>query len=259
MITFKKTTPTCSNIYLIDENVCLSNSLNTLNYNFSSLNFSLDSLDSYRNSWYSLYTTVSQNSSNWIKTATNIKAYSAVWIDTSLTVSSLSSTWIKPYTIYYPKMLNIDYWYNLSTNDKNSIIKNWMNTNFTYSNKNTSIIADVVLYLTQNQSFSFRFNRSFREPCTPNGGGLSIGCSGCGRPNRGCNHTSGKGKNKRHWCTNAYDSCNVSIQSSTASVACVGSGAKTLNVGLARNAADTNVARTLTIRVKTINGNWTVL
>lgn len=259
MITFKKTTPTCSNIYLIDENVCLSNSLNTLNYNFSSLNFSLSSLDSYRNSWYSLYTTVSQNSSIWIKTATNIKAYSAMWIDTSLTVSSLSSTWIKPYTIYYPKMLNIDYWYSLSTNNKNSIIQNWMNTNFKYSNKNINIIADVVLYLNQNQAFSFRFNRSFQETCTPNGGGLSLSCGACSRPHHGCNHTSGSGKDKNHWCTNAYASCGVSVQTAAASVSCVGSGGKMLNIGLNRNATDTNIARTLTIRVKTINGDWTVL
>jgi hypothetical protein len=257
MINFKKTTPTCSNIYLIDENVCLAKSINTLNYNFSSLSISLDSLSSYRNSWYELYTTVSTNSSNWIKTATNIKAYSAVWLDTALTVSSLSSTWTKPYTIYYPKMMNIDYWYSLSTINKNSLITNWMNTNFKYTNINTNILVDIVVYLIQNQQFSFRFNRSFNETCTPNGGGVSIGCSACGRPNRGCNHHGGAAGVGP--CTNAYDACRVTTTSARASVACVGTGGKSLNIGLSRNATDANVARTIRINTKNVNGVWSVI
>jgi hypothetical protein len=257
MITFKKITPSCSNVYLIDENVCLANSLNTINYNFSSLNNSLSSLQKYRSSWYSLFTTVVSNSAIWIKTATNIQSYSAIWLDTTNTVSTLSSTWTKPYTLIYPKMLDMNSWYALTTQQKNSTITSWMNTNFKIKNPRTYQTVDVILYLTQNQPFFFSFNRSFEESCTPNGGGASLGCSGCSRPNRGCNHHGGKAGYGP--CTNAYNACSVRTTSGSASVSCVGTGAKRLNIGINRSAADRNVARTISIKVENVNGVWTIL
>ena len=226
MTTFKKTTPTCSNIYLLDDTLCLSNTLGTINYNVSSLSIAISDVTRYNTSWSNLYTIFTTYSSKWIKTATNIQAFSAVWLNTATTVSTLSSRWNKLYTLYYPKMIDINDWISLGTT-------------------------------AQNKAFSFRFNRSFYEPCTPTGGGLSISCNGCSRPSRGCNHHGGRAG----WgpCTNAYDGCSVSRTAGAVSVSCTGSGAKNLSIGLVRNASDRNTARTVKVSFKNINRNWTAI
>jgi len=259
MTTFKKTTPTCSNIYLIDENLCLANTLDTINYNIYSLSSAITDVSRYYSTWFNLYTIFTTYSSKWIKTATNIKSFSATWIDTATTVSTLSSNWNKSYTLYYPKMLDINYWNGLGTTNQNNILITWLNNNFSSKIYNINQIIDIVVYLNQNQPFSFRFNRSFYESCIPTGGGLSISCNGCGeRPYRGCNHHGGKAGYGP--CTNAYDGCNITRTSNNpASVSCTGSGAKTLNIGLNRNATDKNTARTVNVRFKNINRSWTVI
>ena len=257
MTTFKKTTPTCSNIYLLDDTLCLSNTLGTINYNVSSLSIAISDVTRYNTSWSNLYTIFTTYSSKWIKTATNIQAFSAVWLNTATTVSTLSSRWNKLYTLYYPKMIDINDWISLGTTTQNNRLITWLNTNFNPKQYNLNQLVDVVVYLNQNQTFSFRFNRSFYEPCTPTGGGLSISCNGCPRPSRGCNHHGGAAG----WgpCTNAYDGCSVSRTAGAVSVSCTGSGAKNLSIGLVRNASDRNTARTIRVSFKNINRNWTAI
>jgi hypothetical protein len=257
MITFKKTTPTCSNVYLIDENLCLSNSLKTINYNVSSLSSSIVDVTRYYTSWINLYTVFTTYSAKWIKTATNIQSFSATWLDTATTISSLSSIWGKPFTVYYPKMIDIVYWNSITKTNQNQTLINWLNVNFNPQITNLNQIIDVVVYFYQYQPFTFSFNRSLYEPCTPTGGGLSISCHGCGRPYRGCNHHGGRaGKGP---CTNAYAACGVSTSVQAVSISCTGTGAKLLNVGLSRSGVDKNVARTSTIRFQNINKNWTAI
>ena len=130
MTTFKKTTPTCSNIYLLDDTLCLSNTLGTINYNVSSLSIAISDVTRYNTSWSNLYTIFTTYSSKWIKTATNIQAFSAVWLNTATTVSTLSSRWNKLYTLYYPKMIDINDWISLGTTAQNNRLITWLNTNF---------------------------------------------------------------------------------------------------------------------------------
>ncbi len=257
MTTFKKTTPTCSNIYLIDETLCLSSTLGTINYNVSSLSLAISGVTRYHNAWSNLYTIFTTYSSKWIRTATNIQSFSATWLDTATTVSTLSARWNKLYTIYYPKMLDISYWNSLGTTNQNNFLRNWLNVNFNANKYNLNQLIDVVVYLNQNQPFTFSFNRSLYEPCTPTGGGLSLSCNGCSRPHRGCNHHGGRAGYGP--CTNAYDACSVTRTANAVSVSCTGSGAKTLNIGLNRNASDKNVARTVKVSFKNINRSWTAI
>lgn len=256
MITFKKTTPTCSNIYMIDQDLCLANSLNLIKYNFNSLNYSISYLNSFRAAWYNLYTKTVSNSAIWIKTATNIQSYSAIWLDTSATVTALSSTWSKPYTFYYPNMIDISTWYGSTTQSKNTIL-NWLNANFNPKKYAINQNIYINLYLTQQQPFSFKFERSLNESCTPNGGGLSLSCNGCPLPHRGCNHHGGAAGYGP--CTNAYAGCRRSYTSSGANVTCVGTGGKMLKVGLNRVAYDNNIARTITLVAKNTNRVWSIL
>jgi len=256
---FEKITPTCSNVYLIDQNFCVGNSLNTINYNFSSINFSISSLEQYNQDWYQLYTIFTTYSSKWIKTATNIQTFSAKWIDTSTTVQNLSSRWSKPIVLYHTQMQNLSTWYSLTTSARCEYAKNFINTILDSKKYSPDQIVDVVIYLNQNLPFSFYFGRKYNETCIPNGGGISLKCEKSGLPVHGCNRSSGKGKNYYHYCFNAYEQCGKTRSGQSASASCVGTGGRLLSVGIDRKAEDKNVARTDLIRFKNINMTWTPL
>ena len=259
MINFQKITPTCSNVYLIDQNLCVGNTLDTINYNFSSINASIFALEEYNQLWYGLYTIFTAYSSRWIRTSTNIQTFSAKWIDTSTTVKNLSSGWSKPFTLYHTTMKDISAWYGMSLNDRNAYGKSFVDINFDAKKYPENQIIDLVIYLNQNLPFTFSYDRKYTESCTPNGGGLNLSCSSCGLPNHGCNRHHGKGKKKVNYCFNAYTACSRSNTAASASVSCVGSGGRLLHIGLNRNASDKNVARTYLIKFKNINKTWTAI
>jgi hypothetical protein len=256
MITFTKTDKTCSNSYLIDENLCLSETLDVINYNTVSLSAAIFNIGKYDKTWKNLYTILNTYSSKWIRTATNIQQFSAKWVDMATTVKTLSSTWQKEFTVYYPNMLDINYWNGLSTNAQNQILTSWLNTNFGPYKNNLNQIISVVVYLNQQSTFSFNFNRSYYESCIPNGGGASVSCNGCKKPYQMCNHHGGKAGVGP--CTNLFDACTVTrMQSSPDAVSCVGSGSKFLTIGLSRSATEINTARVVRVKFQNINRVWT--
>lgn len=259
MSNFSKITPTCSNVFLIDQNLCLKNTLNTINYNFSSIDTSVYNLEQYNQVWYDLYTVFTSFSSKWIRTATNIQTFSAKWIDTTTTVKNLSSGWSKPFTLYHTTMKDISAWYDMSVNDRNAYGKAFVDLNFDSKKYPPNQIIDLVIYLNQNLPFTFSYDRNYYETCIPNGGGLTLSCNSCGLPNHGCNRHHGKGKKKVNYCFNAYTACSVSHNAASSTVTCEGAGGRNLHIGLARNAADINVARTYLIRFQNINKTWTAL
>jgi hypothetical protein len=205
MITFEKITPTCSNVYLIDQRYCLKDSLDIINYNFLTLSESISSLYIQQNNWYDIYTLVSQYSARWLTTASNVKQFSAAWIDLSTTVSKLSSSWNKHIQLYYPQMIDLTVWYAKTSPQKISLIKNWLDVNFNPVYYTDDQVVNVLKYLNQEKTFSFQFNRSFYEPCTPNGGGASLSCNSCPRPHHGCNHHGGAAGYGA--CDNAFTHC----------------------------------------------------
>jgi hypothetical protein len=252
MTDFIKIDNTCSNIYLIDEGLCLGNTLDLINYNINSLQYAISSIKQYESVWYNLYTTFTSYSAKWLQTATNIQAFSATWIDMSTTVSNLSSDWNKEYTLYYPYIIDINTWY---STDQTPTIKNWLTNAFTTLPKSNSLIVSVMVYLKQNQLFSFSFNRSYTEACIPNVGGYTISCNGGSKPYQGCNHHGGNAGVGP--CTNLYDVCSRSTPSVSGKISCQGSGGKTLNIGITRSAIDTNIAQTVKLRFNNINNIWT--
>lgn len=256
MITFKKTDKTCSNVYLIDETLCLSNTLQVINYNTVSLSAAVFDVGRYDQTWKGLYTIFSSYSAKWIRAATNIQQFSASWLSMSTTVNALSSTWQKEFTIYYPQMIDITYWNSLGTNAQNNTLITWLNSNFNPSKYNLNQIISVVVYLNQQFPFSFEFNRAYYESCTPNGGGISVSCGGCGHPYQMCNHHGGAAGYGP--CTNLFDACRVErTQSIPDPVTCVGTGGRYLRIGLNRSATEKNTARVIRVMFQNINGAWT--
>jgi hypothetical protein len=256
MITFKKTDKTCSNSYLIDERLCLSETLDVINYNTASLSAAIFNIGRYDTTWKNLYTILNTNSAKWIRTATNVQQFSAKWVSMSTTVKTLSSTWQKEFTVYYPNILDIVYWNGLSTSAQNQTLVSWLNTNFSPYKNNLNQIVSVVLYLNQQYNFSFNFNRSYLESCIPNGGGAVVSCTGCSKPYQMCNHHGGKAGYGP--CTNLFDACTVVRQNTDpAAISCVGTGSKFLTIGLNRSATEINTARTVRVKFQNINRVWT--
>jgi hypothetical protein len=256
MITFTKTDKTCSNSYLIDENLCLSDTLDVINYNTVSLSAAIFNVGIYDKTWNNLYNVFQTYGAKWIRAATNIQQFSAKWLNMATTVNSLSSTWQKEFTVYYPQMIDITYWNSLGSVNQNSILRNWLNSNFNPSISNPNQIISVVAYLNQQFSFAFNFNRSYYESCIPNGGGISVSCGACAKPYQMCNHHGGRAGYGP--CTNLFDHCSVSrTQSIPDPVTCVGTGGRFLNIGINRSATEKNTARVIRVKFQNINKIWT--
>lgn len=254
-----KITPTCSNIFLIDETLCIGNSLNIINYNVSSLSSALGFLENYQEGWQSLYSTFQTYSAVWIQSVTNVRSFSSNWVSFSNTVLQLSGNWNKPYTIFYPQMLEINGWYGEAPTDRNNYIINWLNLNFPPQYYNDNQIINVTVYLYEVQSVAFNFNRSYDENCTPNCTGVSVGCApnSCPGLYQGCNHHGGLAGVKG--CDNVYSYCTqVPTFSLPQNVSCVGSGGRTLRVALNQHTNDTHVSQTVNITFIKTNNIWTL-
>lgn len=253
MITFEKLDESCSNIYLIDENLCIGKSLDIINYNYKVLYDSIQELSQYINEWDALYTITTTYSSYWYIAANNVNVNGYDWLDTCNLVQSMSADWNKKFTLVFPTMQDISTWYSLNTNDQDTIIKSWLDFNFSpQSYLNQEI--EVVVYLNESKPFNFNFTRSYRETCVPNGGGGVVSCNECRRPHRGCNHHGGLAGYGP--CTNAYSHCGVTTTSTQASYSCVGTGGRTLTVSINKEAQEINVARVIRITYKNINREW---
>jgi hypothetical protein len=254
-----KTTPTCSNIYLIDENLCIGNSLNIINYNVASLSSALVFLENYQTNWNNLYTNFQAYSAVWVHSVTNVQNFSANWVSFSNTIQSLSASWNKPYTIFCPSMIEINQWNNLTNLQKNQYAANWLTISFPPNNYNNNQIIYTTFYLYESKQVSFNFQRSYDENCTPNCNGVSVGCNGDSCPPlvQGCNHHGGLAGVKA--CDNVYGYCSKqATYSAPQNVSCVGNGGRTLNIALNNYSSDTHVAETVTIAFININNTWTV-
>ena len=107
-IEFNKLEESCSNVYLIDEKLCLKNSYDIINTNVSSLSSNLYKLQIYSNEYNKLYSNFSNNSARWIRAINNFQTLSAGWFSAETTVKTLSSFWQYETAIIYNKIVDID-------------------------------------------------------------------------------------------------------------------------------------------------------
>lgn len=182
---FNKIDETCSNVYLIDERLCLKNSYEVINTNVETLTANLNNLQIYSNGFNQLYSNFSNNSSRWITAISNYQTLSAGWFSAETTVKTLSSYWQSERSIIYNKIINIVNYYSDPTTTKNNI-KDWINNNFLnfYSNNQK---LNVDLYLSEDKEFSWSYYRQYYEDCIPPKNTLAGTCD-CGTPQRGCNY-----------------------------------------------------------------------
>jgi len=215
-----KTDPTCSNIYLIDENQCVGASLETLNGNIKTLSSTLCSFSQNLQHWQDVSNLFFTSSATVIATALTIDSIKNSYFEPYTTVSKNSATWNKEFSLYYPQINLITFWYNLGDTTINNILTGWLGSNG-FSNNEVLVEQKINIYVSLYGGipFTFVFSRSYVENCNPNSGGTTVTCSGCGSDPRyhGCNIT-GIG------CRNAYSYCTSSQTKASNTYAC---GAKT--------------------------------
>jgi hypothetical protein len=271
MIELQKTDPTCSNIYLIDENECLSKSLSTINTNVVTLSSNLNSLSVNLDKWNQIYSFYSQNSSKVLNTVLNVHTLNSAYNKSVDVVQTLSaSNWNKQFSLYYPAIIGINDWYNDITQDGNTnadqILRPWLTNNFPEVDYVDGQIVNIYVTLSQEIPFYFQFSRSYRETCSPQGAGAKVTCTAPNDPRyQGCNIT-GVG------CTNAYSYCLKSLDANvTSKYYCKGYGAATLVIDTENpqqpkqpditpytHSFDKTTARILQYRFVNNSSTWTI-
>jgi hypothetical protein len=259
---FKKTQTECGSVFLIDENLCLSNSYKIINHNIISLSSSLKSFETHVNYFNEYFTYFSENSAKYTEINNNIKANYDKFNNLYSYIQSLSSSWTRPISVFYNKLIEVNEWNNNKNVYPSTIILDWLNENFPSSK--FSPTQDFYVYINLYQLIPFRLDRYFykeyQENCVipPKQVQLSCGPNTCGQAFRGCNHTSGSGKNKRHWCTNAYDGCGKSASGGVSGpFSCPVTGQKLLSVRHERICNDRHTCTSLGLMYsKTLNNTW---
>jgi len=264
MIELQKINPSCSNVYLIDENACIADSFEYINSNISSLSANVSNLSKNSTKWDNFYTFVSQYSADIISTTLNVKTIDETYLSPYTTMQDLSSTWNKGFSLYYPQIIEIGKWYNLSGPNnlftlncgQDLFLKNWLNQNFPANSFANNHYIDLFVNLYEDYHFTYKFSASFFEDCIPNsGGGATASCNGCPDTRYGgCNHDEGG----RHWCDNAYGYCGHTTTGASKAATCQSTnGSKLLSVSLtSSDLYDRFFARIKQYRYVSDGTNW---
>jgi hypothetical protein len=241
MIELNKINENCSNVYLIDENTCYGDALSGLNTNFATLTSNLNDLVKQSVKFNDLFTLLSNNSAKIIQTINNVNLINTTYQSPYTTVQTLSSNWYQPFSLYYPKILEINSWYNPNptfapvnpyanitsvTTTQQRALTAWLENNFPHNNFAKNQIVYIFVNFYQNFHFTYNFNRTYYEDCRPNvGANISVSCQHCPdtRSYQGCNITGRK-------CTNAWSYCSHTDHPAAATYGCLGYNGRTLQI-----------------------------
>jgi hypothetical protein len=272
---FKKIKESCSNIFLIDENLCLANSYQIINYNIQNLSSALISLQPTINYFNQEYTYFTQNSAKFIELNSNLKSKTEKLNNAYTLTINNSSSFNKPISIFYETPINISEWNsNISSNSLyyQNLFKSWLDLYYPTVNfpNNQRITLNINLYLEQDFNLAnnqnsgdpssintnLGFYRQYTEECKPQTGApitVSCGNSPCALPNRGCNHHS---KNQSY-CFNAYEKCSKSVSGGANSRGgCTGTGSKLLEISDNYMTKDRYISTSINFLYQNINSIW---
>lgn len=273
---FKKIKESCSNIFLIDENLCLSNSYQIINYNIQSLSSTLISLQPTIDYFNQQYTYFTQNSSKFLEVNSNLKLKTQKLNEAyTLTVNN-SSSFNKPISVFYNIPINVTEWNsNINSNSLyyQNFFKSWLSLYYPNVNfpNNQKIILNVNLYTEQDFNLAnnrnsgdpsstdknLGFYRQHTEDCKPEKGvavNISCGNDSCRTPNKGCNYHS---KNQSY-CFNAYSKCKQSARGGGTGLHgnCSGTGSKLLEISDNYMTKDRYTSTSINFLYQNINSIW---
>jgi hypothetical protein len=162
----EKINKACSNIFLIDENICLSDSLDIINTNFTNLSTQINNIEKYYDRFQSFYTFFENNSSKYFNSYTYLNQFSAKWDSAFETIKTYKNYWdSSPIYLIYPKLIEFNDWY-LYTNVVKDNVVHWIETNFPTKDYCENQIIKISLNLSKAEPFDFDFKKSYEEKCT---------------------------------------------------------------------------------------------
>jgi hypothetical protein len=280
---FEKTDQSCNNIFLIDERLCLSNSIDLINSNFLNLSAAIDQLIPYANQFNALYTSFAANSATWNLGASNTSKGKNNYNSFYSTINTLSASWNKPFSVIYPYINLLNTW-NSNTIQYQNIVKNWLTVNY----KPLDFVDNQIVYVNVNlykiDTFNYSFSNSFYESCEVQAPSTQVCCTGAGGeryggqagwlsrfirivpstadnscalllPHAGCNiNFNWKGKGKR--CVNPWAECERRVVNNCATGNCTSYNKKTLSVsGTTPNYTDRYTAKCILLKFRKLNNN----
>lgn len=253
----KIATDSCSNVYLVDENLCLSKSNEIFNTNFKNVSSELYNLQNYNNMFYEVYTIFSLNSSSWMSAYSNLRWLSGALDSIYATVNTTSSYWAKPFELIYPDFIPLDNWYSNYSIYTGQTIKNWLKTQFPETSYplNQKIIVDINLF--KSIPYPLTFNKAYTETCYVYSYN-SASCNGCGMGDVKCNHPDKAGKKDIPGC-NLCNNCSITKDSKSITISCQSyTPPKTLTINYNKYVSDNFIPRVVKVKYININNNWTI-
>jgi hypothetical protein len=252
---FKKIQQNCSNIFLIDENLCIGNTYELINYNFTSLSAALISFNNDIDYFNGLFTYFSENSSKYLEIKNNLKSKTDALNNLYTTVSSNSSFWTKDIGIFYNEILSVPDWNANKNSYPQTKFLSWINSNFPPQNFN--INQNMILYVNLYQELTFRFDKNFKmeyyEGCSIPPMIVQITCqdNSCTGLRKGCNYERDKNK---HRCFNAFDRCIHELSGGgDVVVQCPTTGSKNLTITHRKDGKDKHMCTSMGFLYKKIN------
>lgn len=249
----KKIQEQCSNIFLLDENLCLGNSYKLINNNIISLSSAINNLYSTINYLNSYYTHFTINSSKYIEMNNNINDGYEKYNNAYTLVNTYSSDWTKPIGVFYNEMLLVSDWtankYGSGSNYPQNKFVTWLNANFPPINFMKS--QNITLHLTLYQSVPFIFDAGFRktynESCYLAPYNVTMGCNGYS-----CNASSGSSDE----CGDPIIACSRNSSGGySGSVSCPTTGQKQLVVTHSKTNYDTHTSTSVALKYKKNSSN----
>ena len=256
---FDKLEDSCSNVYLIDERLCLKNSYQIINKNTETIFNNLNFINKHANNFNLLYANFASNSAKWIRAIDNFQTLSAAWISAETTVYNLSANWQKEVTFIYNKIIDITA-YNSSPLTYKTQIASWLNTNFKdlLPDKQT-INVEVVLSFTN--SFAWPYFKSYYENCVPPTTSITGNCD-CPKPNYNCNYiwntVTGQFLSS---CNNVGKFCTYESQEIVGfdNIKCPNRGAQQITFSKVTGSSDKSICRVITIKYYKVNNTITLI
>ena len=265
---FNKVEQKCSNVNLIDETLCLSNSLNFIVSNMNNLSSSLEAVQNVANYLNEVYTLFTINSSSWIEGNNNITHFEESWNNCYTVVNQISSTWGNDFSLYYTSIIEINDWYNNKETYQNTIL-NWLTYNFPTNDLAPNLILSVYVNLYEVYSFPWTtvwspslssntpFSASYTHDCHLEKQSSTVICTkDCGSPYRGCNHHGGAAGGGP--CDNAWDHCGKkTVSNGSSSYTCVPKSTTNMKLGPIKHCAtDRFTAKIVRLTYQSLLNKW---
>jgi hypothetical protein len=162
----EKINKSCSDVFLIDESLCLSDSLGVIDTNFTNLSTQIINLEKYYNTFQNFYSFFEKNSSNYFNTLTYLKQFSANWDSAFDMVMRNKDKWSSsPIFLVYPNLIEFNDWYLYNPNVRDNIV-HWLELYFPNIEYAENQLIKISLNLTKAETFNFNFKKSYDENCS---------------------------------------------------------------------------------------------